>query len=64
MRVEPVGGKTKGPKLNETHRQISSALVNLGFKSQNVDQFVITLGAAVSIEEGVREGLKRLTGQI
>lgn len=65
VRVEPVGGKAKGvSKLNETHRQISSALVNLGFKSQNVDQFVTTLGATVSIEEGVREGLKRLTGQL
>lgn len=65
VRVEPVGGKAKGvSKLNETHRQISSALVNLGFKSQNVDQFVTTLAATVSIEEGVREGLKRLTGQL
>jgi Holliday junction DNA helicase RuvA len=55
--------KSKGPKLTETHRQISSALVNLGFKSQQVEQFVCTLNAAVTIEEGVREGLRRLTGQ-
>ena len=64
VRIEPVNGKTKGPKLTETHRQISSALVNLGFKSQNVDQFVLTLNATTTIEEGVREGLRRLTGQL
>lgn len=64
VRIEPVNGKAKGPKLTETHRQISSALVNLGFKSQNVDQFVITLANTTTIEEGVREGLRRLTGQL
>lgn len=56
--------KTKGPKLNETHRQISSALINLGFKNQNVDQFVATLAATTTIEDGVREGLKKLSGQL
>ncbi|MEQ1722400.1 MAG: Holliday junction branch migration protein RuvA [Pseudobdellovibrio sp.] len=61
VRVEP---KTKGPRLNETHRQISSALVNLGFKNQNVDQFVGTLNQTITIEDGVREGLKKLTGQV
>ncbi|MGZ3726131.1 MAG: RuvA C-terminal domain-containing protein [Pseudobdellovibrio sp.] len=43
---------------------MSSALVNLGFKSQNVDQFVASLAPVITIEEGVREGLKRLSGQI
>jgi Holliday junction DNA helicase RuvA len=61
VRVEP---KAKGPKLNETHRQISSALVNLGFKNQNVDQFIGTLNQTITIEDGVREGLKKLTGQM
>jgi Holliday junction DNA helicase RuvA len=61
VRVEP---KIKGPRLNETHRQISSALVNLGFKNQNVDQFVGTLNQTITIEDGVREGLKKLTGQV
>lgn len=61
VRVEP---KTKGPRLNETHRQISSALVNLGFKNQNVDQFIGTLNQTITIEDGVREGLKKLTGQL
>ncbi|MBC7743338.1 MAG: Holliday junction branch migration protein RuvA [Bdellovibrionaceae bacterium] len=60
VRIE---AKLKAPKISETHRQISSALVNLGFKNQNVDQFVATLGMTVTIEEGVREGLKRLSNQ-
>lgn len=56
--------KTKGPKLTETHRQISSALTNLGFKNLNVDQFVSTLAHTITIEDGVREGLKKLSGQL
>ncbi|AGH95183.1 Holliday junction branch migration protein RuvA [Pseudobdellovibrio exovorus] len=65
VRVEAaIGSKAKANKLSETHRQISSALVNLGFKNQNVDQFVATLPLVVTIEEGVREGLKKLSGQI
>lgn len=56
--------KAKAPKVSETHRQISSALVNLGFKSQTVDQFVASLAPVITLEEGVREGLKRLAGQI
>lgn len=61
VRIE---AKTKGPKLTETHRQISSALTNLGFKNQNVEQFVLTLAQTVTIEDGVREGLKKLSGQM
>ncbi len=53
----------KGPKLNETHRQISSALVNLGFKNQNVDQFIMSLESTTTLEDGVRQGLQKLTGQ-
>lgn len=61
VRIE---AKAKGPKLTETHRQISSALTNLGFKNQNVEQFVATLSQGVTLEEGVREGLKKLSGQL
>lgn len=61
VRIE---SKSKGPKLTETHRQISSALTNLGFKNLNVDQFVATLAQTITIEDGVREGLKKLSGQI
>jgi Holliday junction DNA helicase RuvA len=59
-----IESKAKAPKVSETHRQISSALVNLGFKSQTVDQFVASLAPVITLEEGVREGLKRLAGQM
>lgn len=66
VRIESPASKSKAAttKLPETHRQISSALVNLGFKAQNVDQFIATLGMNVTIEEGVRQGLKQLSGQV
>lgn len=54
--------KGSGPQLNETHRQISSALVNLGFKSQTVEQFVVSLGNSITLEDGVRQGLQKLAG--
>lgn len=60
----PQINKSKTHSFSENHRQISSALVNLGFKSQLVDQFITTLGLNITIEEGVREGLKKLSGQI
>ncbi len=63
VRIESTS-KLKIPKLPETHRQISSALINLGFKNQNVDLFITSLGMNVTIEEGVREGLKKLSGQL
>ncbi len=54
--------KTKAPKKSETHRQISSALVNLGFKSQLVEEFILTVDHKATIEDGVRLGLQKLTG--
>lgn len=58
-----IDSKLKGPKMTETHRQISSALVNLGFKNQNVDLFIMSLESTATLEEGVRLGLQKLTGQ-
>ena len=63
VRVEP-SQKVKVPKLPDNLQQIASALIHLGFKNQNVDQFIATLGMSVTIEEGVREGLKKLSGQL
>lgn len=56
--------KAKGPQKSETHRQIASALVNLGFKSQLVDQFIETMPKSATLEEGVRQGLQKLSGQL
>lgn len=49
---------------SEAHTQITSALLNLGYKSQLVDQFVATLPTDMSLEEGVRKGLQTLSGSL
>ena len=41
--------------------QIHFALVNLGFKSQGVDDFILNLPKDVEVEEGVRRGLSSLS---
>lgn len=48
----------------ETHRQIASALVNLGFKSNLVDQFIESVPLTATLEDGVRQGLQKLSGQL
>jgi len=40
--------------------QISSALINLGFRSQDVEKVVAKMGD-VSVEDGIRQGLSTLT---
>lgn len=57
-----IDSKAKFPIKTETHRQISSALVNLGFKSQLVDEFISTVDHKSTIEDGVRLGLQKLSG--
>ncbi|MFS4457617.1 Holliday junction branch migration protein RuvA [Bdellovibrio sp. HCB2-146] len=47
---------------SESHTQITSALLNLGYKSQLVDQFVSGLPTTTTLEEGVRKGLQALSG--
>lgn len=49
---------------SEAHTQITSALLNLGYKSQLVDQFVSTLPTDMSLEDGVRKGLQTLSGSL
>jgi Holliday junction DNA helicase RuvA len=49
---------------SEAHTQITSALLNLGYKSQTVDQFVATLPMDISLEEGVRKGFQTLSGSL
>lgn len=48
----------------EIQTQITSALLNLGFKAQSVDDFVSKLPKTIDLEEGVRKGLQTLTGQV
>ena len=49
---------------SESLTQITSALLNLGYKSQHVDQFVSTLPMDISLEDGVRKGLQTLSGSL
>lgn len=46
---------------NPSQAAISSALVNLGFKPQQVELFVAALPKDIEIEEGVRQGLQALS---
>lgn len=62
VRVESKAKGKLSPQI-ESHRQITSALVNLGFKNQNVDQFVSSLSSTITIEDGIRQGLQKLSGQ-
>ncbi len=59
---QKLGLKSKNIR-SENHRQIVSALVNLGFKSILVDEFISTVDTKATIEDGVRLGLQKLTGQ-
>ena len=51
-----------GVKLSGSQKEIASALQNLGFKPQLVEEFVTTLDKTTSMEEGVRQGLQLLSG--
>lgn len=44
------------------HTEITSALLNLGYKAQFVDQFVVSLPSDISVEEGIRKGFQTLSG--
>ena len=44
--------------------QIHFALVNLGFKPQSVEEFVLNLPTDIEVEEGVRRGLSSLSKMI
>lgn len=49
---------------SESHTQITSALLNLGYKAQLVDQFVASLPQDIPLEDGVRKGLQTLSGSL
>jgi Holliday junction DNA helicase RuvA len=61
--IEPTETGAK-KKATVVHPDITSALLNLGFKPQAVEQFVITLPKDVNLEEGVRKGLSALSNPL
>ncbi len=44
-------------------RDISSALVNLGFRSQDVEKVVSQMPKEIDLQEGIRQGLSALSSQ-
>ncbi|RZK91540.1 MAG: Holliday junction branch migration protein RuvA, partial [Pedobacter sp.] len=56
---EPASKKKSAP----VHPEITSALLNLGFKPLAVEQFVASLPKEANLEEGVRKGLAALSNQ-
>jgi holliday junction DNA helicase RuvA len=48
-------------KRSENLEKIQFALVNLGFKSQSVEEFLTGLPADITVEEGIRRGLTNLS---
>ena len=46
---------------NRVHSEIASALVNLGFKQSEVDKVVQTFDKNMDLQEGIRQGLQRLS---
>lgn len=49
------------PVQPKPHKEILSALVNLGFRSQEVEEVVHGLPVDVDFEQGVRESLRQLS---
>ncbi len=57
---EPAGKK----KASNLHPDISSALLNLGFKPLAVEQFVSTLPKDAGLEDSIRKGLAALSAPL
>tara|TARA_B110001454_G_scaffold213372_1_gene231465 strand:- start:50770 stop:51345 length:576 start_codon:yes stop_codon:yes gene_type:complete len=51
----------KTVEVSHQRQQVSSALINLGFKPQLVDEYVNQLSKELSVEESIRGGLAKLT---
>jgi Holliday junction resolvasome RuvABC DNA-binding subunit len=52
----------KGKQLPlPSQREIASALINLGFRMQDVDKVVSQLDENIDLHEGIRKGLSALT---
>lgn len=47
--------------LAGSHKEIASALVNLGFRSQDVDKVISQLPKEIDLQQGIRQGLSALT---
>ncbi len=65
VKIESSAATVKGKPLRAGNlKQIASALVNLGFKPQIVESFIETIPETSSVEDGIRSGLQKLSGQL
>ncbi len=48
-------------QLSLPHQEISSALINLGFRSQDVEKVVSQMAKGIDLQDGIRQGLAALT---
>lgn len=54
-------GAVSSKYSSKSHQEISSALINLGFRSQDVEKVVLDMSAEIDLESGIRQGLSALT---
>jgi Holliday junction DNA helicase RuvA len=54
-------GASVASQLSFGHREISSALINLGFRSQDVEKVLSQMPKEIELQEGIRQGLSALT---
>ena len=54
----------RAPDLSQEKRTIASALLNLGFRPQRVEEFVKSLPEDITLEQGVRRGLVALAQSV
>ncbi len=64
--LNPTEAKAKSSKeakgkFSGTHQEIASALVNLGFRPQDVDTVISQLPKDIDLQQGIRQGLSALT---
>jgi Holliday junction DNA helicase RuvA len=51
-----------GKNMSASHREIASALVNLGFRPVDVDKVISQLPKEIDLQDGIRQGLSALSG--
>jgi Holliday junction DNA helicase RuvA len=67
---EPSGSKLKNAKatsvakVGQVRSDLMSALINLGFRPQDVEKVVCDFPADIDMQQGLRQGLQALTGQV
>jgi Holliday junction DNA helicase RuvA len=54
-------GASLSSQLSFGHREISSALINLGFRAADVEKVVAQMPKEIELQEGIRQGLSALT---